>query len=156
MLFIWVPLWPPEQRVLRCAVSGFSCPGWRQRLRLLLLCLVLIMSPVSWAAVINRTVKMTLRSRHVGFSVGGAGPGHATPHTALLIQNINRGDLLQGVQRLQRHHGSWRGTFGLTETRALSGVGHLRHGFLVNWDRRKNKRTIIKQGLKLVLLHRIL
>jgi len=140
-----VPLRPPEQRVSRRAVSGFSCPGWRwrRRLRLLLFCLmVFIFKVICWAAVIvSGGVKLTTRTRHTAVTVGGVCSGHAGTFSVTafpaLIKNINRGYFFQGVQPAQGHHGSRGGAFGLAESRAARGIGRLWHSFLVIWDEKR-------------------
>lgn len=141
-----VPLRPPEQRVSCHVVSGLSSPGrrWRRRLLLLFWLMVHVSNVISWAAVIvSSGVEVTVRRRNVGITGGGVFSGCSTACPAsvlrcVFIQYVHRGRLRQGVQPAQRHHGSGGGgASGLAKARASGGVGHLWHGLLVIWERRK-------------------
>lgn len=139
-LLLGVPLRPSEQRVLSCAVSGFSCPGWRWRQRLRRLLLLLLLNLFSSMAVgpriirravviANRGVQVATRSGHVGIAVVGVCSGHAVPRpdaaAPAFIQDVNGGNFPQGVQPAQRHPGTGGGAGRLAEPRASSGVGDL-------------------------------
>lgn len=125
--FLVVPLRPPEQRVSRRVVSGLSRPSrrWRSLRSVLLFLLHFILCGshiICWAVVVM-SAKVATKSLWAGLTVLTCAPSLA------LVENVHGGDFLQGVQPVQRHHGSRRGA--LAEARAPSWIGDLWHGLLI-------------------------